>query len=597
MAQGVFELRDILIDQLTELIQHTEEIYLRLAQHYPTLLREMEKSLAQSDETVAALRGSGNDSVPQDVQISTIVGHTRDVIQRATTSFQAMHARDDELFGALDRGIERLSSLEEVISRIREDSIEMELISLNAMTVALKAGSAGRAFSYITDELKRLAATTISFTDELTKQGNQLLQTFHEFRSAVTRIREFQENLFNQFQTRLLESFEAIRTGMNTILDTLGSITAKARDVKQPLLRIMEEIQLQDIIKQSVEHVIISLNEMRDLPDSVSTEERLDEMQFLATLPDLCSSVLTFVSEKISESESVFQSNAESSKKIITAVETERSEFVDTALAGGGRSGSLSSLFDQSIETLSELIGDLERSIELKEHVTSSGNRLMQEVANMEQGFQNFGTVVKRFRNINVASRIEAAKQSQLFGITGTVSEMTQLTRRIETDVNDALTATEQFIVSTQSTIKEYTHVFVEEETFVDQFGTDIRSSYEELYAAQNSLAKLISGFAVYTTQFFALFDETQTDLEALSDLNQDIDGVKEQLGRIKSMAQDQMNALLRTVEGDSWTIHNEKLKSIISRFTIFTHKKTAGELGGFEVEDATAASGEVTFF
>ena len=40
----------------------------------------------------------------------------------------------------------------------------------------------------------------------------------------------------------------------------------------------------------------------------------------------------------------------------------------------------------------------------------------------------------------------------------------------------------------------------------------------------------------------------------------------------------------------------HEKLKTIINGFTIYTHKKVAGDLGGFEVEGGTE-EGEVTFF
>ncbi len=46
----------------------------------------------------------------------------------------------------------------------------------------------------------------------------------------------------------------------------------------------------------------------------------------------------------------------------------------------------------------------------------------------------------------------------------------------------------------------------------------------------------------------------------------------------------------------EGWKLESEKLKAMIDRFTIFTHKKFAAELGDFEVE-SSVASGEVTLF
>ena len=50
-------------------------------------------------------------------------------------------------------------------------------------------------------------------------------------------------------------------------------------------------------------------------------------------------------------------------------------------------------------------------------------------------------------------------------------------------------------------------------------------------------------------------------------------------------------------------TIHSERLKAIVDRFTIFAHKQTAARLTSFDSggnagdDDSTAESGDVTLF
>ena len=43
-------------------------------------------------------------------------------------------------------------------------------------------------------------------------------------------------------------------------------------------------------------------------------------------------------------------------------------------------------------------------------------------------------------------------------------------------------------------------------------------------------------------------------------------------------------------------SIRSQRLREMIERFTIFTHKKTAGAIGRFDVEDGVKA-GEITLF
>ena len=47
-----------------------------------------------------------------------------------------------------------------------------------------------------------------------------------------------------------------------------------------------------------------------------------------------------------------------------------------------------------------------------------------------------------------------------------------------------------------------------------------------------------------------------------------------------------------------NWTIQNERLNTIIAKFTIFSHKKTVSDLAGTTVEsEEIAESGDVTLF
>ncbi|WP_455381196.1 hypothetical protein [Salinispira pacifica] len=606
------DIRDELIGTLQGLITHTEEIYLNLARQYPMLLSEMDRSLERSRglaEHFGEANGRRTHAGPIDAaaSLTELISQTRDLISGGGERFQRMHARDEELFSALDEGIRKLSSLDTVIGRIKEDSIEMELISLNAMTVALKAGSAGRAFSYITEELKRLSTRTISLTEEITSRGEQLLRIFHDFRTALSEVKEFQDNLFTNLRSKLDTSFTGVQEGINRASTALGSISSRSAQIRKPLHTVMEEIQLQDIIKQSIDHVIISLRELSSASAFETTEERLDELAFFQQLPDLCHSLLEDVARKIENSMRTFRAEIGAARSVISEVEQERNQFVSGALGkvearkyGNGsleRSGeSLDMLFERSTSVLRGLMTDLSRSISMKEQIAERSRGLMNEVFRLEEGFKSFAIVINRFHSIDIASRIEVVKQSVLQKMSGTVDEMTSLTERIERDVNESLDSIKVFIKTVSETVSEFRKVFQEEEEFVARFEKSIRSSYGRLFQEKNSLTDTITGFSLFTGSFLSLFDSTSQDLTRLEELLKDISQIRSELDEIKRITRSEMEPLLARKGVTTWTIGNHKLQEIITRFTIFTHKKRAGDLAGFDVEEGVE-SGTVTLF
>ena len=590
------EAQSLLLDQLNRLIGHTEEIYLSLGRQFPELLREMEVGIGMSRDAGDELLRSFTDGGDGESPLGRVIRELRERIEEGSTTLSDLQQRDHGLFDNLDRQIGKLEHLEEMIDRIRDDSIEMELVSLNAMTVALKAGTAGRAFSYITEELKRLSARTIGLTEEITRRGNRILGLFRTFRSSLEELESRQERIFAEFRNRLLIGFDEFRRGVEGLHDTVRAISEKSTAVRQPLTRIMEEIQLQDIIRQSIDHVIISIEELRVDTDDLSIEKQLDELAFFRTLPDLCISLLDDIAGKIRDSLDVFRRNSRDMKEIVRQVEHDRNEFVRSATDDHGNEESLNTLFSASGATLQELLQDLTQLLKSKEQLSLSGKQLMQEVGELEERFRSFSVLVSRFHNIDIASRIEAAKQIVLEQMHSTVDAMSELTERIDRDVNRSLEETKLFIRDSGTAIGAFSDLHRREQGFSDQFARDIRSSYDQLFAEKGRLTELIGSFSLYTGKFLSLTESTHGRMDALSQLLTDIQRLRESLKDVRNRSEQRMAELLARTGRPEWKLTDERLKDIIRRFTIFTHKQTAGELAGFQVEQGVAA-GEVTLF
>jgi methyl-accepting chemotaxis protein len=591
------DLRQSLVERLEQLVTMTEETYLSLGRTYPSVVQELQKSIQKSQDLARCFEEPDSKGCDDELGLGRVIQQTRSLIEQQSDEFEKMYRNDESLFQELDRGIESLGKVEQLIDRIKDDSEEMELISLNAMTVALKAGAAGRAFSYITEELKRLSNRTIGLSEDIAGNGERLLETFHDFRGAVREVQSFQEKLFGEFRERLLSGFGSFQTGVDRVVSVVSELSETSQEVRQPVTSVMEELQYQDIIRQSVDHILIALRETEQVVDEEEDREALlDELTFFQRMPELCEQILDYVRGQIAHSLDVFKAGARETENTIDRVERRRQSFVRESVSSAAEANSIHTLFERSADMLQELLGDVSESLRLKNELSQRAHKLLEDVAGLEERFETFSSLVTRFRSVDIASRIEVAKQEVLRRMTSTVEEMTDLTSRIENDVQSALDSTKGFIGSTSETIETYRRVFLEERGQVAHFQKGIEEKFEQLDESKSRLVSAVHGFSVYSASFMDRFRNAREEIEGLAKLLSEIDVVKRQLGELKARADRKMDAALRKFELDSWDIESRRLREIIERFTIFTHKELAAKLGGFDVEEGVE-SGEITFF
>jgi hypothetical protein len=596
MNTFVEEMQKQLITALNRLKSHTGEIYGSLAENYPKLLSEMQGNFENAKNSSSFLldtdRGRKKNS-----DIGIIINNTRNIINELDRKYSEINKQSSSILDKLNETFSYITNMSEIINSIKEDSIELELISLNAMTVAIKAGKAGGAFSYITEELKRLSSATITFTDELSLRGDSLLKRFGAFSESINRIHNSQNQLFSQFTEKLNISFEKYYSGVQKIAKTIEELSIQAESILQPLMDIMQEIQRQDIIRQSVDHVIISLENLKDNNQFETVDQLLDELSFLQNLPDLCSTLLDDIKAQIETSLDIFLNKTKEVQNKIDSLEINRKTFITEELSiYAFNTDSLHSRFSSSMKIIEELINDVETLYKSKAAIQNESRLILQEMEEMEDRFTYSNKLITRFQNINVASRIEIAKQAVLADMKETVKEMTNLTSGIEANAERALAMTRDFTEATELSIRDYYDSFKLEEKFIAFFKEEITASYSELNSSKEKIEQTINNFSVFTEKFFNLFTRSSKDLKELKILISDISDFKKKLREIKERSKIKMETNLKKIQKTEWVIHNERIQDIIKQFTILAHKKSAADLAGFKVEEGTD-NGDITFF
>lgn len=566
------------IDEVGRIERESETVYLELGRLFPRLSAEMERGADEARSSFAAFEAIGDLGRTGPRAGTSLEG--RFFIEEASLYFGSLRERDSAFLAGINEGIARLGSLEEIISRVHADSEEMEIISLNAMTVALKSGAAGKAFSVITDELKRLSERTILLTEGVTDRGRSLLGYFSSLRNALAELGAFQRDFFAAIDRTLGEGYDEMERALGEARSFFSVLLGEARSVREPVLRVMGEVQLQDIVRQSLQHVGISLEEARDACD--------DDPGFVAAVSELTGSLIQEIAAKLDTSALSFGSDIGAVSSIVRESERKRREYLEAQTSVGTLADA--GAFEKGSE----------RYLELKREVMALSSRLTEHVAGLDQSFKGLAALLSRFQNIVVASRIEVAKTKALAGVSTTVGGMIELTARIEADVGAAMGTTKDFTRLAMSAIGGYSADSAlggGEDTEGERLVSTLRKVAQDvarLSRAQLSLRNAIEGFSLYTEDFISLIARAGDELSRLRALDEGLRSVGLNLQEFKSSLL--AASVPSSTAAQAPAVDSERLRRMVERFTIFTHKKVAGSIGRFAVEEGGQA-GEVTLF
>lgn len=603
MSKSPAERVAALIEEVSRVERDSEGAYLALGRLLPAIAEEMELSSRNATDSLkgfSSLTGGGSAS-----SLTAMAAFA----EESSAYFKSIHGRDSAFLARINESIVRLSTLEDIIGRVRSDSEEMEIISLNAMTVALKSGTAGKAFSVITDELKRLSSRTIGLTEAITGRGRDLMSCFSGLRDSLKELDDFQEGFFGSLDTTLTKGYQVLDSDIRDAVDRLGCLLEEATEAREPVQRVMQGIQLQDIIRQSLQHVTISLREAESVAREADSCEvgslggpgpaqpsegcgagRNEDLAFVASIAELAASLIQDVIDQLDSGAEAFSDQIQSVREIVEGVETRRLGFVSSFGGSADTVGSASGNFAHGSS----------RYLELKKKVIQTSRRLSEQVKDLDESFRGLAGLLSRFQNIVVASRIEVAKNRSLSGVANTVQGMVLLTDRIGSDVGEAMDTTKDFIRVAYTAIADYAggeglgRASGRDSPEADRLQATlhkVEGDIESLARSRRGLGDALGAFLLYTPAFLSLLAKARDQLGVMT-------GFSDQLGHLKeeSLALRESVAAMVGSETSAATIRNERLRAMIEKFTIFTHKRTAGEIGSFEVEEGVGA-GEITLF
>ena len=568
---------DDVLDSVNKVINLSEQYFVELGDLFPSLLnREGSTSLQNLQTVLNELNESNEKSNQLEAEL-----------------FSDYAEKYNPLFEELNNKISTLSELDKMIAGIKEDSEQMELIALNAMVISIKSGERGQAFSRITENLQRLSNDMFIFSDKLLEEEKQLIEHINELQKIFKNIMESQKKVSQEGSN----SSQAVSSLISGVLGPLGQMEQNINSVYPPIQKAMTTLQLQDIVRQSLEGIKNCLLKIKNTDLLVAgSDDQLDSIELNRKIFVVCNEILDYIINQITNSFLEFDQNWSEVTTLLETVESEKQNFSSRFLSDISISG-------ENINTrLAQITGDFETLMSefsnyhlvQKDllHITQS---ITEKARTMYSVFGNLRPVMSRLHHVRILQQIEVSKNEAIKSVKDSVTDMDNLINSANNSLDIMETLLSQFITDTKNLLTNFTVSISKDNNNMLILRKEKGQYFDELKAAQNRLAAIISNFAVFPMGFEDKYRRVASDLSGISALNVELKQYRDHLNQIVSDLETREKDLLASRGMITWQIKNPEYQELIEQLTISARKGATGEFSG-GTED-TSSAGDITFF
>jgi methyl-accepting chemotaxis protein WspA len=240
-----------------EILSTTKEISANTSQ----LLRTMEEATAVADFTTSATaEAQGN-------------------LKRMDLTMQHMVAATDSINAKLAALSEKASNINSVLITITKVADQTNILSLNAAIEAEKAGDAGRGFSVVATEIRRLA-------DQTSESTWDIEQMLKEMQSAVSASVMGMDKFSEEIRRSVGE--------VHQVAEQLSSVMDQVQKLAPQFDMVLQGMQSQAVGASQISDTMMQLNDatQQTVESLKATSEAVHQLQYAAS--DLQSSVATF---------------------------------------------------------------------------------------------------------------------------------------------------------------------------------------------------------------------------------------------------------------------------------------------------------------
>ena len=494
----------------------------------------------------------------------------------------------------LNEKISMLSDLNKDVQVIKDCSEEMELLSLNAMVISIKSGAKGRAFSSITESLKKLSSSMIENSSRLVEEENSLLRNIQSLEDIISELSHSQKKALDSCKT----GYSSMQEVLQSIEEPIPEIKKNAEEVWSFISKDMETIQMQDIIKQSADQVVLCLREFKDYASlsETNTERKRDILTFDLQLCRIALQILEDISAKLKDCTGIFRTDWDKVLEILDTVEKKRQGYVDSFMAGGSGDSSISARFETILSGVQGIIDEFFKYLNTQKSLARACKLIKTKSRDISLVFTNLLPVINSLQHVRVLQKIEIAKNDAISSVRNSANDMDSFIGRSKETIEAMSDLLSDFLVESDKLLSDFVNEITETGELAEKLKVVVSDFFSDLKEAQVEIGRALKNFSVFPSGFGEKCESVRKHLSSLITASDIYSGLAASLrNEIESLSALQRQEI-EMAGLPSWDLKDDAFKSIIDKFTITLHKQYAGNITGISVESGMG-SGEVTFF
>ena len=497
---------------------------------------------------------------------------------------------DSSFLESIKKEIDSIRTLDKIIAQIEDDSSELELVSLNAMVAALKAGKNGGAFPYITEELQKVSKNSAGLSIQLKSRGSELGAMFADFIDNINsdkgEIETVLERVSVDFGSLVNQTAEFRKTSDSVISD----VTEKVKVIKGPLYKIISEVQKHDIVRQSVDHVILALQHISEMHGD-SREELLNSLSYSSRVYGFCDEILDEICSELQKNLETFRDKSQDLNTLVNFLQEsgEQLECQDDEVSFDYKIRQIQANISSSLEYL--------KKGSIRVNMVHYIENIHKDIKSMEDSYSGFSRIISRIKTINISSRVEAAKLPHLENMSYIIESITERTDSIESLVEEIIKIITLFKKNTGILFEDFFVRSEENSVTVENFAEELRDSLNKVDIYGQKIKNNMCDLIDVGDDFLSFYKMTVSDLDKMSTLVSDVMSIRRDIAREKSAVDSDLSSQLQKAGLSSWELKGDEIRQLIDKFTIYIHKKKADTEGILDVVDEGASSGDITLF
>ena len=550
-----------------------ERNFMLLSDKFPTLLNKQGGTSLEELRDVLTKMGEGNTASNS----------------KEKDLFSGYSNKYNSLFEQLNQRIQDLEEVNSHVKDIKSDSEEMELIALNAMVISIKSGEKGRAFSAITENLKRLSTDMILYSNNLISEEKRLLESITSVKQIFGGIVDSQKQL-SALGDKGSSGIQDLLSNAAAPLEEMRSAVAS---VYKPIQTAMEGIQHQDIIRQALDHVQLYMDQIID--DTYSddgTDKDLDTVTFNITVLQLCQKIISNIESSLSRCTGIFRDNWSSVSTILDSVEHQRTSYINRFLSDSmSGADNILSWLNLIMEQFQQMISEFAHYQLVQKDLIRTCQNINEEARTMYAVFENLGPVVNRLHHVRILQQIEVAKNVAISDVRDSVTDMEKLIQSANGSLDSMRALIGSFIEQIGSLLSSFMESITADNTKMEELRVSKNTFFNSLKDAQARLSGCMANFTVFPDGFSKECQEVGNALQAITTIDGKFSSLNSEVkSRIDALSRKRVEMFAKR-QISSWTIKDSHLNELLSNF-----RSSAGQDGSNQY-GSSAIPGDVTLF